>query len=29
MDELNFSVVAPLSERLQQTAQWYRTQGWI
>ncbi len=29
MDELNFSVVAPLSERLQQTAQWYRVQGWI
>jgi nucleoside-diphosphate-sugar epimerase len=29
MDELKFSVAAPLSQRLQQTARWYRQQGWL
>lgn len=29
IDELGFSVGAPLAERLRQTAQWYREQGWI
>ena len=27
MDELQFSVAAPLSQRLHQTAHWYRQQG--
>lgn len=29
IDELGFSVGAPLAERLRQTAQWYRDEGWI
>ncbi|MGQ9575586.1 MAG: NAD-dependent epimerase/dehydratase family protein [Thermoguttaceae bacterium] len=28
-EELGFSVGAPLRERLRQTAQWYRDQGWL
>ena len=27
--ELGFSVTTPLAERLRQTAQWYRDQGWL
>lgn len=29
IDELGFSVGAPLRERLRQTAQWYREAGWL
>jgi len=28
-EQLGFAVAAPLSERLRQTAQWYRAHGWI
>jgi len=28
-DELGFAVAAPLADRMHQTAQWYRQQGWI
>jgi len=28
-DELGFAVAAPLAERLQQTAEWYRQEGWL
>lgn len=28
-EELGFSVGAPLAERLRQTAQWYRQEGWL
>ncbi|MHC4179811.1 MAG: NAD-dependent epimerase/dehydratase family protein [Planctomycetota bacterium] len=29
VDELGFSVAAPLTERLRQTARWYRENGWL
>jgi nucleoside-diphosphate-sugar epimerase len=29
VDELGFSVAAPLADRLRQTAQWYRENGWL
>ena len=29
IEELGFAVAAPLSERLHQTAHWYREQGWL
>jgi nucleoside-diphosphate-sugar epimerase len=29
IEELKFSVAAPLPERLHQTAQWYRKEGWL
>jgi dihydroflavonol-4-reductase len=29
MEELGFSVNAPIAERLRQTAQWYRNEGWL
>ncbi|MEE8452559.1 MAG: NAD-dependent epimerase/dehydratase family protein [Thermoguttaceae bacterium] len=29
VDELGFTVAAPLAERLKQTAHWYREHGWI
>jgi len=29
IDELGFSVAAPLADRLRQTAQWYRREGWL
>jgi nucleoside-diphosphate-sugar epimerase len=29
IDELGYSVGAPLGERLRQTAEWYRRQGWL
>jgi len=29
MDDLGFSVDAPLQDRLHQTVQWYREQGWL
>jgi nucleoside-diphosphate-sugar epimerase len=28
-DELGFTPAAPLAERLRQTAQWYRENGWL
>ena len=28
-DQLGFSVTTPLAERLRQTAQWYRDEGWL
>ena len=28
-EELGFSVGAPLLERLRQTAEWYRKEGWL
>jgi hypothetical protein len=28
-EELGFSVSAPLSERLRQSAEWYRREGWL
>ncbi len=29
VDQLGFSVAAPLADRLRQTAQWYRREGWL
>jgi len=29
IDELGFSVAAPLADRLRQTAQWYLENGWL
>jgi nucleoside-diphosphate-sugar epimerase len=29
VDELGFCVAAPLADRLRQTAQWYRENGWL
>jgi nucleoside-diphosphate-sugar epimerase len=29
IDDLGFSVAAPLADRLRQTAQWYRENGWL
>jgi len=29
IDELGFSIAAPLADRLRQTAQWYRENGWL
>jgi len=29
IDELGFAVAAPLTERLRQTAEWYREKGWL
>ncbi len=29
VDQLGFSVAAPLADRLRQTAQWYRHEGWL
>ena len=29
VDELGFSVAAPLIDRLRETVEWYRKQGWL